>query len=75
MDPNLRMLAEQMAKHYTATYFKIKLSKKQHAKQWISLSQDERQTLIETFMVILGQADDEALKEATTVKNPLRDRL
>lgn len=71
MDPNQLMLAEQMAQHYQNTLKKIRLGKKRHTVDWRALPKDVKQDMIETFYVILGAADDEALEQSTQLRNPL----
>lgn len=75
MDPNQMMLAEQMATHYQNTLKKIRLSKKRYTPDWRVLPKQTKQEMIQTFYVILSQADDIALEEATTAANPMNPTL
>lgn len=71
MDPNMMILAENMAKHYVSVLYRIKLKRKAYMPQWLAMKVQDRQDMIEAFGIILGKADEESLKEAMTLKNPL----
>lgn len=71
MDPNARLLAQNMAQHFQDTLHNvIKAQKRRPPQPWMRLSRQEKQDLTNTFMVILSRADAEA-EAQNQPRNPM----
>lgn len=74
MQPNSRMLAQNMAQHFQDTFHNIiKQQGRRPPQPWMRLNKQEKKDLTDTFTVILSRADREEMEQARP-KNSMMDR-
>lgn len=74
-NPEIQMQAENMAVHFQNTRRDLRRKKGLHARDWKTLSREDKQELIEIFTIILSAAQNIQQNEPLAKRGSFKSRI